>query len=123
MDWQAYYHERNRLIATLLHSPFPKGGRILRESLNTDVKHLVSMQYYPEQARVMALRDVLAGPGNLHEQLPTMMPKLRAMREEFPDSQVKTDPAAFPEVFLKRPPQEAPVLQAARCFGLASLGG
>ena len=33
MDWQAYFHERNRLIAALLHSPFPKGGRILRESV------------------------------------------------------------------------------------------
>ncbi|MGF4042793.1 glycosyltransferase [Paenarthrobacter nitroguajacolicus] len=118
VDWQAYYHERNRLIATLLHSPFPKGGRILRESLNTDVKHLVSMQYYPEQARVMALRDVLAGPGNLHEQLPTMMPKLRAMREEFPDSQVKTDPAAFPEVFLKRPPKKPQSYKQPGALGL-----
>ncbi|NHW45698.1 glycosyltransferase family 2 protein [Paenarthrobacter sp. MSM-2-10-13] len=118
VDWQAYYHERNRLIATLLHSPFPKGGRILRESLNTDVKHLVSMQYYPEQARVMALRDVLAGPGNLHEQLPTTMPQLRAMREEFQDSQVKTDPAAFPEVFRKRPPKKPQSYKQPGALGL-----
>ncbi|MDI2035021.1 Galactofuranosyltransferase GlfT2 [Paenarthrobacter nitroguajacolicus] len=118
VDWQAYYHERNRLIATLLHSPFPKGGRILRESLNTDVKHLVSMQYYPQQARVMALRDVLAGPGDLHKQLPTMMPKLRAMREEFPDSQVKTDPAAFPEVFRKRPPKKPQSYKQPGALGL-----
>ena len=118
VDWQAYYHERNRLIATLLHSPFPKGGRILRESLNTDVKHLVSMQYYPQQARVMALRDVLAGPDNLHRQLPTTMPKLRAMREEFPDSQVKTDPAAFPEVFRKRPPKKPQSYKQPGALGL-----
>jgi galactofuranosylgalactofuranosylrhamnosyl-N-acetylglucosaminyl-diphospho-decaprenol beta-1,5/1,6-galactofuranosyltransferase len=118
VDWQAYYHERNRLIATLLHSPFPKGGRILRESLNTDIKHLVSMQYYPEQARVMALRDVLAGPGDLHKQLPTTMPKLRAMREEFPDSQVKTDPAAFPEVFRKRPPKKPQSYKQPGALGL-----
>ncbi|MGJ3188758.1 glycosyltransferase family 2 protein [Paenarthrobacter nitroguajacolicus] len=118
VDWQAYYHERNRLIATLLHSPFPKGGRILRESLNTDVKHLVSMQYYPEQARIMALRDVLAGPGNLHQQLPTTMPKLRAMREEFQDSQVKTDPGAFPEVFRKRPPKKPQSYKQPGALGL-----
>lgn len=118
VDWQAYYHERNRLIATLLHSPFPKGGRILRESLNADVKHLVSMQYYPEQARIMALRDVLAGPGNLHQQLPTTMPKLRAMREEFPDSQVKTDPGAFPEVFRKRPPKKPQSYKQPGALGL-----
>lgn len=106
VDWQAYYHERNRLIAALLHSPYAKGGRIFRESLNTDVKHLVSMQYYPEQARIMALRDVLAGPEVLHEQLPVTMPQLRSMRGEFSDSQVKTDPSAFPAPFRKKPPKK-----------------
>lgn len=105
VDWQAYYHERNRLIAALLHSPYAKGGRIFRESLNADVKHLVSMQYYPEQARLMALRDILKGPEHLHESLPTMMPQLRAMRGEFRDSQVATDPGAFPEPFRRKPPK------------------
>ncbi|AMB41050.1 MULTISPECIES: glycosyltransferase [Paenarthrobacter] len=118
VDWQAYYHERNRLIAALLHSPFPKGGRIFRESLNTDIKHLVSMQYYPEQARIMALRDVLEGPSKLHEQLPTTMPKLRTMREDFVDSQVKTDPGAFPEVFRKRPPKKPQTYKQPGALGL-----
>ena len=27
IGWQAYYHERNRLITALLHLPFDKGGR------------------------------------------------------------------------------------------------
>ncbi|HEX2894773.1 MAG TPA: glycosyltransferase, partial [Marmoricola sp.] len=34
LDWQAYFHQRNRFIAALLHSPFPRGGRLIRESLN-----------------------------------------------------------------------------------------
>ena len=46
VGWQAYYHERNRLITALLHSPFDKGGRVLLESLFLDVKHTLSMQYY-----------------------------------------------------------------------------
>ncbi len=32
LDWQAYFHERNRLISALLHSPYDHGGRlVLRE--------------------------------------------------------------------------------------------
>ena len=106
VDWQAYFHERNRLIATLLHSPYAKGGRILRESMNTDVKHLFSMQYYPQKARLMALRDVLQGPDKLHESLPAMMPKLRAMRSEYTDSVVKQDPGAFPDPHMRKPPKK-----------------
>ena len=33
VGWQAYYHERNRLITALLHSPFDKGGRVMLDSL------------------------------------------------------------------------------------------
>ncbi|WP_430295601.1 glycosyltransferase [Sinomonas sp. B1-1] len=118
VDWQAFYHERNRLIATLLHSPYAKGGRIFRESMNNDVKHLVSMQYYPEQARLLALKDVLAGPEGLHEQLPTMMPKLRALRNEFTDSQIKTDPGAFPAPFRKKPPKKPQSYRMPSTLGL-----
>ena len=63
LDWQAYFHHRNRFIAALLHSPYPRGGRMVRESLNHQVKHLVSMQYSTVELRHQALEDVLAGPG------------------------------------------------------------
>ena len=33
LDWQAYFHQRNRFVAALLHSPYPNGGRMVRESL------------------------------------------------------------------------------------------
>ena len=32
VGWQAYFHERNRIITALLHSPYPRGGRVVRES-------------------------------------------------------------------------------------------
>ena len=35
IDWQAYYHARNRMLAALLHSPYPRGGRLIPESLAT----------------------------------------------------------------------------------------
>ena len=62
LDWQAYFHQRNRFISALLHSPYPHGGRLIRESLNHQIKHLVSMQYSTVELRHMALEDVLAGP-------------------------------------------------------------
>ena len=96
VDWQAYFHERNRLIATLLHSPYAKGGRILRESLDTDFRHLFSMQYYPARLRLMALRDVLRGPAGLHGELPGMLAKLQALRGGFPDALTDKEPGTLP---------------------------
>ena len=60
LDWQAYFHQRNRFVAALLHSPYPHGGRMLRESFNHQVKHLFSMQYSTAELRHLALEDVLA---------------------------------------------------------------
>ena len=62
LDWQSYFHQRNRFVAALLHSPYERGGRMVRESFNHQVKHLVSMQYSTVELRHKALEDVLAGP-------------------------------------------------------------
>jgi galactofuranosylgalactofuranosylrhamnosyl-N-acetylglucosaminyl-diphospho-decaprenol beta-1,5/1,6-galactofuranosyltransferase len=105
VDWQAYFHERNRLIAALLHSPYAKGGRMLRESLTTDTKHVVSMQYYAARAVLLAIQDVMAGPDRLHEVLPTRMPEIRAMKDEYSDARIVKDPAAFPPVRRSKPPK------------------
>ena len=96
VDWQAYFHERNRLIAALLHSPYAKGGRLLRESLDTDFRHLFSMQYYPETIRLLALRDVLQGPAGLHEALRTVLPRLLALRGSYPDAVANQEPGTPP---------------------------
>jgi galactofuranosylgalactofuranosylrhamnosyl-N-acetylglucosaminyl-diphospho-decaprenol beta-1,5/1,6-galactofuranosyltransferase len=58
LDWQSYFHQRNRFVAALLHSPYPRGGRMVRESLNHQIKHLVSMQYATVELRHRALEDV-----------------------------------------------------------------
>ena len=65
VGWQAYFHERNRLIAALIHSPYAKGGRCPSRVLQSDVKHLVSLQYSPSW-RNEALKDLLEGPADLH---------------------------------------------------------
>jgi galactofuranosylgalactofuranosylrhamnosyl-N-acetylglucosaminyl-diphospho-decaprenol beta-1,5/1,6-galactofuranosyltransferase len=110
VGWQAYFHERNRLITTLIHSPYPKGGRVLRESVQSDVKHLVSMQYFTEHGRIEALKDILKGPGDLHEVLGTKLPEINALKAKYPDAQLKDDVDDFPAPKLGRGPMGGTVV-------------
>jgi galactofuranosylgalactofuranosylrhamnosyl-N-acetylglucosaminyl-diphospho-decaprenol beta-1,5/1,6-galactofuranosyltransferase len=106
VDWQSYFHHRNRLVAALLHSSYPKGGRLLRESLNHQIAHLVSMQYSTAELRLMAMEDVLAGPRGLHELLSHRLSDVNAVRKQFSDAQLHTDPDDFPPVRREKPPRK-----------------
>ena len=88
IDWGAYFHARNRLIAALLHSKSRRGGSLLSEYRKQDLKHLLSMQYYPVALRLQALRDVLAGPGHLHDMMPSRLAELRAEAAHYPEMTV-----------------------------------
>lgn len=94
IDWQAYFHARNRIVAGLLHSNAPRGGRLLVHSRRVDLKHLMMMQYYPVALRAKALRDVLSGPDHMRASLATAMPAARALASEFPETVVHRDPVA-----------------------------
>ncbi|WP_286959034.1 glycosyltransferase [Arsenicicoccus sp. UBA7492] len=103
VDWQAYYHERNRLLVGLLHSPYDNGGRLLKELFFTDVKHTISSQYYAQSLRIKAVKDILSGPDHLHRTISTTMPELRGMAKEFDDSRYSPDPDAYPMVNKTKP--------------------
>ncbi|MEP7088627.1 MAG: glycosyltransferase, partial [Nocardioidaceae bacterium] len=105
LDWQSYFHQRNRTIAALLHSPYDHGGRVVRESFNHQVKHLFSLQYSTAELRHLALEDVLAGPERLHPDLATKLPQLQAKRKLYSDAQTSSDPDAFPPVRREKPPK------------------
>ncbi|HET8717712.1 MAG TPA: glycosyltransferase [Nocardioidaceae bacterium] len=105
LDWQAYFHQRNRTIAALLHSPYEHGGRLVRESFNHQVKHLLAMQYSTAELRHRALEDVLAGPHRLHEDLGAKIKQVRAIRAEYDDARTVVDPDAFPPVKREKPPK------------------
>jgi len=93
IDWQAYFHARNRIVAGLLHSRAPQGGTLLRHSRRLDLKHLMMMQYYPVALRHRALRDVLSGPAHMRANLATAMPAARALAKDFPETVVHRDTA------------------------------
>lgn len=106
VGWQAFFHERNRLIAALLHSPYERGGRLVKESHFMDIKHIISMQYYTQTGRLMAQRDVLAGPDHLHDTIGTDLPEIRALAAKFDDAVQKKDVDDFPAVRTNRPPRK-----------------
>jgi galactofuranosylgalactofuranosylrhamnosyl-N-acetylglucosaminyl-diphospho-decaprenol beta-1,5/1,6-galactofuranosyltransferase len=105
LDWQAYFHQRNRMIAALLHSPYEHGGRMIRESFNHQIKHLFALQYSTAELRHRAIEDVFAGPERLHEELATKLPELRDLRMRFADARTEADPDAFPPVKREKPPK------------------
>ncbi|WP_299922103.1 glycosyltransferase [uncultured Nocardioides sp.] len=106
LDWQAYFHQRNRFVAALLHSAYERGGRMVRESLNHQIAHLVSMQYSTVELRLKAMEDVLAGPRELHEMLPGKLAEVNAFRKQFTDAQLQVDPDTFPAVRRHKPPRK-----------------
>ncbi|MFJ4107260.1 glycosyltransferase [Oerskovia enterophila] len=96
LDWQSYYHQRNRFASALIHSPFEHGGRLVRESMFHQVKHLLAAQYSVAELRIEALEDLLDGPRHMHEQLDSRLAAIRRTRSEFDDSRVEKEPSAFP---------------------------
>lgn len=105
VGWQAFFHERNRLITALLHSPYERGGRVVPESQFLDVKHIISMQYYTEEGRLRAQEDLLRGPDHLHETIGTTLPQIRAMASEYDDAVAQKDVDEFPAPYAAKPPR------------------
>jgi len=103
LDWQAYYHIRNRVIVALLHSPFKRGGRLVAESGERQLQNLLSMQYSTAALRLLALEDVLSGPDHLHRDLGTKMAALRELRQGFTDARGVADLESFPPPHRKVP--------------------
>lgn len=106
LDWQSYFHVRNRFIAALLHSKYPRGGRMVQESFNHQIKHLVSMQYSTVALRHQALVDVLGGPEGLHDLLPTKLPELKTMIKRYDDATLISDVSELPEVKRHKLPRK-----------------
>jgi galactofuranosylgalactofuranosylrhamnosyl-N-acetylglucosaminyl-diphospho-decaprenol beta-1,5/1,6-galactofuranosyltransferase len=103
LDWQAYYHLRNRIISALLHSPRKRGGRLAAESAERQLQGLVSMQYSTVALRLMALEDVLSGPDHLFRELASKLPQLQEHRRGYNDAQSEPDLETFPPARRKAP--------------------
>ncbi|MBO0854798.1 MAG: glycosyltransferase [Nocardia sp.] len=85
IDWQAYFHLRNRLVVAALH--LPNDGRpMIVNTIKATLKHLLCLEYSTVAIQNQAIRDFLAGPDNLFDLLPTALGNVAGMRKEFSDA-------------------------------------
>jgi galactofuranosylgalactofuranosylrhamnosyl-N-acetylglucosaminyl-diphospho-decaprenol beta-1,5/1,6-galactofuranosyltransferase len=106
IDWQAYFHRRNRIVAALLHSPYDHGGNLVFESFQTQVRHLLSMQYSPAEMGLMAIEDILEGPQRLHRDLRERLGEIRELRKGYDDARAEAELDAYPPARRKKPPRK-----------------
>ena len=95
IDWQAYFHLRNRLVVAALHHDGPHTG-IMKSSLKALLKHLICLEYSTVAIQIEAMRDFLAGPDAVRDMLPTALPKIAAMRKQYADAVVLPSATELP---------------------------
>ncbi|WP_255281177.1 glycosyltransferase [Actinomadura madurae] len=105
IDWQAYFHERNRLVTALMHSPYERGGNLVKESFIISVKHALAMQYSTAELMLSAVEDVLSGPEHMHAGIAGKLPEILSFRAAFPDARNRTSHEEFPQVRRAKPPK------------------
>ncbi|OKL47289.1 hypothetical protein BSR29_06645 [Boudabousia liubingyangii] len=96
VDWQAYFHYRNRLVAGLMHSKFSRGGGMIKHLSLVSLKHFLSQQYSVLALQIKALEDILRGPEHMHDEIETVVPEVRKIRGNYKDAQLVADPTLLP---------------------------
>lgn len=85
IDWQAYFHLRNRLIvAALYHDGDAKG--ITRSIFKSTLKHTMCMEYSTMAIQIEAMKDFLAGPDQLFDILESSLPRIAKLRANYSDA-------------------------------------
>ncbi|MGW0040960.1 glycosyltransferase [Rhodococcus sp. NPDC003348] len=87
IDWQAYFHLRNRLVVASLHMP-GNGRGLVVNTVKATLKHLLCLEYSTVAIQNQAIRDFLGGPEHIFDLLPTALGEVHAMRREYPDAVV-----------------------------------
>lgn len=101
IDWQAYFHLRNRLVVAALHWDGKISG-LITSHLKATLKHLLCLEYSTVAIQNKAMDDFLAGPDHIFSILESALPEVRKMRAQFPDAVVLESAAALPAPSDKR---------------------
>jgi galactofuranosylgalactofuranosylrhamnosyl-N-acetylglucosaminyl-diphospho-decaprenol beta-1,5/1,6-galactofuranosyltransferase len=101
IDWQAYFHLRNRLVVAAMHWDGHVRG-LLGSSIKATFKHLLCLEYSTVAIQNKAMADFLAGPEHIFSILESALPDVRKMREQFPDAVVLPGATALPPPSDKR---------------------
>ncbi|MBP3088517.1 glycosyltransferase family 2 protein [Corynebacterium sp. sy017] len=96
IDWQAYFHLRNRLIVAAMHHEGGVEGIILSMRKAT-IKHLICQEYSTVAIQNEAMKDFLAGPDQLFDILESSLPRIAAIRKNYSDAVVLPTAAELPK--------------------------
>jgi galactofuranosylgalactofuranosylrhamnosyl-N-acetylglucosaminyl-diphospho-decaprenol beta-1,5/1,6-galactofuranosyltransferase len=101
IDWQAYFHLRNRLVVAAMHWDGNISG-LIASHLKATLKHLLCLEYSTVAIQNKAMDDFLAGPEHIFSILESALPEVRKMRESYPDAVVLPGATALPSPSDKR---------------------
>ncbi len=101
IDWQAYFHLRNRLVVAAMHWDGNVGG-LIASHFKATCKHLLCLEYSTVAIQNKAMDDFLAGPEHIFSILESALPDIRKMRREYPDAVVLPSATALPTPSDKR---------------------
>lgn len=122
IDWQAYFHLRNRLVVSALHWDAPVGG-LIKSSIKATLKHLLCLEYSTVAIQNKAIEDFLAGPEHIFSILESALPEVRALRQQYPDAVVLPGATALPapsgRTRVHKPPVSLPAIGLRLARGLA----
>ncbi|MEU1984606.1 glycosyltransferase [Nocardia sp. NPDC019395] len=95
IDWQAYFHLRNRLVVASLHQP-GNGRAMIAHTVKATLKHLLCLEYSTVAIQNLAIRDFLAGPQRLFELLPSALGAVHELRKQYPDAVILPSSTELP---------------------------
>ncbi|APE17717.1 glycosyltransferase [Mycolicibacterium pallens] len=101
IDWQAYFHLRNRLVVAALHWDGNVRG-LIASHMKATLKHLLCLEYSTVAIQNRAMDDFLAGPEHIFSILEVALPEVRQLRSQYPDAVVLPSATALPTPSDKR---------------------
>ncbi len=108
IDWQAYFHLRNRLVVAAMHWDGNARG-LVASSIKATIKHLLCLEYSTVAIQNRAISDFLAGPEHIFSILESALPDVHRMRKEFPDAVVLPGATSLPTPSGRRKVHKPPV--------------
>lgn len=118
IDWQAYFHLRNRLVVAAMHWDGDIIG-LLRSHLKATLKHLACLEYSTVAIQNKAIDDFLAGPEHIFSILETALPEVHRIRKAYPDAVVLPAASELPAPSRKNTEMKPPVHPLAIGYRLA----
>lgn len=101
IDWQAYFHLRNRLVVAAMHWDGNVRG-LIASHMKATLKHLLCLEYSTVAIQNKAMDDFLQGPEHIFSILESALPEVRQLRSQYPDAVVLPSATTLPTPSDKR---------------------